>query len=251
MQYLILYVTHLLPRDYFHNKNEMIVNLVEVMDSQTDRQDETNIHPTLPPTTTLCGYDYLSMLELKLIHVSKGTHMLFIWHLILGCYWPALCDVMHSISLHLSWFWCIGPCEIHASFVIARSAMIPYCIQHMYRPISQTPLCISPIFHNAPFCNRNVHISVFKIALWDTGLVHCGICATGLLQSRITLIFNFTKDNLNSKKIARVILRARGTLVIGYLDVILFSGNMLNFDGQFTFKLPSWWIFCTFHILST
>ena len=42
-------------------------------------------------------------------------------------------------------------------------------------PISQIPLCIWQISHNAPFCNRNVHISVTKWcivgygtgALWD------------------------------------------------------------------------------------
>ena len=39
----------------------------------------------------------------------------------------------------------------------------------------------------SPFCIRNVHNYVTKvcIALCDTGLVHCGICATGLLESVI------------------------------------------------------------------
>ena len=43
------------------------------------------------------------------------------------------------------------------------------------RAVSQIPQCTSPILHNAPFCNRNVHISVTKWcivgylsnALWD------------------------------------------------------------------------------------
>ena len=42
---------------------------------------------------------------------------------------------------------------------------------------------ISHISHNAPFCNRNVHMCTFllqKGALWDMGLVHCGICEMGL-----------------------------------------------------------------------
>ena len=30
------------------------------------------------------------------------------------------------------------------------------------RPGAEIPQCISPISHNAPFCNRNVHISVTK-----------------------------------------------------------------------------------------
>ena len=46
-------------------------------------------------------------------------------------------------------------------------------------PIWQIPQCIRQISHNAPFCNRNVHISVTKQnrALWDMGLMHFGICA--------------------------------------------------------------------------
>ena len=44
-----------------------------------------------------------------------------------------------------------------------------------YRPAPQIPQCTSPISHIAPFCNRNVHISVAKLyivrylsnALWD------------------------------------------------------------------------------------
>ena len=43
------------------------------------------------------------------------------------------------------------------------------------RPMSPTPQCICQISHNAPFCNRNVYISVTKwyivgyrtVALWD------------------------------------------------------------------------------------
>ena len=33
-----------------------------------------------------------------------------------------------------------------------------------------------------PIKNRNVHISVLNIALWDIGQVHCGICEFGLLR---------------------------------------------------------------------
>ena len=43
------------------------------------------------------------------------------------------------------------------------------------RPVAQIPQCVSPISHNAPVCNRNVHIPVtkwctvgyFYNALWD------------------------------------------------------------------------------------
>ena len=44
--------------------------------------------------------------------------------------------------------------------------------------ISQIPQCIRQITHNAPFSN------IFLLqngALWDMGLVHCEICAMGLL----------------------------------------------------------------------
>ena len=48
-------------------------------------------------------------------------------------------------------------------------------IKAVNRPISQIPQCIGAVSHNAPFCNRNVHISVTKWcivgylfdALWD------------------------------------------------------------------------------------
>ena len=52
------------------------------------------------------------------------------------------------------------------------------------RPSSQIPQCIRQISHNAPLCNRNVHTCTFLLqngALWDMGLVYCGICVTGLL----------------------------------------------------------------------
>ena len=35
-------------------------------------------------------------------------------------------------------------------------------IASVNRPVAQIPHCTSPISHNAPFCNRNVHISVTK-----------------------------------------------------------------------------------------
>ena len=39
------------------------------------------------------------------------------------------------------------------------------------RPISQIPECICDISHNAPFCNRNVHMS----AHFCYKMVHCGV----------------------------------------------------------------------------
>ena len=40
------------------------------------------------------------------------------------------------------------------------------------RPVSQIPECIEQTFHNALFCNRNVHTS----AHFFHKMVHCGIC---------------------------------------------------------------------------
>ena len=41
------------------------------------------------------------------------------------------------------------------------------------RPVAQIPQCISPVSHNTPFCNRNVHISFTKwcIVVMDICLV--------------------------------------------------------------------------------
>ena len=55
------------------------------------------------------------------------------------------------------------------------------------RTISQIPRFIRQISHNALFCNRNVHTCTFLLqngALWDMGLVNCGIWATGLFWLR-------------------------------------------------------------------
>ena len=43
-------------------------------------------------------------------------------------------------------------------------------------PNSQIPQCTFTISHNAPFRNRNTHISALNNVLWDMGEVHCGIC---------------------------------------------------------------------------
>ena len=45
----------------------------------------------------------------------------------------------------------------------------------------------NPIMHlfHIPQCNiqnRNVHIAVLNVALWDIAHGHCGICETGLLS---------------------------------------------------------------------
>ena len=57
--------------------------------------------------------------------------------------------------------------------------------QHL-TPAAQIPQCNSPISHNAPFCNRNVHVCTFLLqngALWDIHLMHHGICKIGPLRS--------------------------------------------------------------------
>ena len=57
-----------------------------------------------------------------------------------------------------------------------------YNMQHCNKPISQISQCIRQISLNAPFCTRNVcTFLVQNGALWDRGLVHCGIWAMSLL----------------------------------------------------------------------
>ena len=53
------------------------------------------------------------------------------------------------------------------------------------RSVSQIPQCLTPIFHSAPLCSRNVHTCAhfWNGALWDMGLVHFGIYENGLLHS--------------------------------------------------------------------
>ena len=53
------------------------------------------------------------------------------------------------------------------------------------RPVAQIPQCTTAISHNAPFCNRNVHVCAHFCykngALWDICVMHCVICEMGLL----------------------------------------------------------------------
>ena len=58
-------------------------------------------------------------------------------------------------------------------------------IQGSNKPISQIPQFIRQLshnapYHNAPFCNRHVHISLKNGAMWSICLVHCGVCEMGL-----------------------------------------------------------------------
>ena len=59
-----------------------------------------------------------------------------------------------------------------------------YCMIHRWlNGLVKIPQCTSPISHNAPFCNRNVHVCTFLFqngALWDNWLMHCGICEVGV-----------------------------------------------------------------------
>ena len=54
-------------------------------------------------------------------------------------------------------------------------------IYEVNRPISQIPECICAISHNAPFCNRNVHMC----AHFSYKMMHCGIwhrCILGFVR---------------------------------------------------------------------
>ena len=69
-------------------------------------------------------------------------------------------------------------------------------------PNSQIPQCTCPASHDAPFCNRNVHM-LQNGALWDMELVHCEICATGVFFriSNISNTVNFNKAQVFTPKL--------------------------------------------------
>ena len=51
------------------------------------------------------------------------------------------------------------------------------------RPFAQIPQSTSPIYHNAPFCNRNVHTAIYiSVTTWcimDISLMYCEIWEMG------------------------------------------------------------------------
>ena len=61
------------------------------------------------------------------------------------------------------------------------------CLSHtVNRPISEIPQCIGQIYHNAPFCNRNVHTCEH----YGYKMMHCEIwdwCIVGFAQQDFTI----------------------------------------------------------------
>ena len=59
----------------------------------------------------------------------------------------------------------------------------------LYRQISQIPQCIRQISHNAPFCNRNVHLcahfcyKVVHYGIWDWCIV--GLCIWSIMYQEV------------------------------------------------------------------
>ena len=65
----------------------------------------------------------------------------------------------------------------------------------------QIPKCVSPTSHNAPVCNKNVHMCTFLLrngAFLDMCPVHHGICEMDLFQATLqglsNISFNLVKD---------------------------------------------------------
>ena len=76
-----------------------------------------------------------------------------------------------SISCVLRW-------NYQSTVTLICSSIIRYIIHVLRcnRPISQIPQCIRQISHNAPFCNRNVHICAhFCYKMLHYGIWHRGI----------------------------------------------------------------------------
>ena len=79
-----------------------------------------------------------------------------------------------------------------------RSRLNEACIDKLVAQILQ---CTSPISHNAPFCNRNVHMCTFLLqngALWDICLMHCKSCEMGLLTYLVANHLNGQCSILNA-----------------------------------------------------
>ena len=67
--------------------------------------------------------------------------------------------------------------------------MVSGCYANI-RPISQIPQCTGFISHNAPFCNKNVHM----YAHFCYKMVHCGIfvwCIVGFVRWGYSFKYNF------------------------------------------------------------
>ena len=119
----------------------------------------------------------------------------------------------HSTAIKSHWER-VGGWQVISRFVLSQQRHAVCCLQYVshftmvvtlfrlecansvmssIRPVQQIPQCTSPMSHNAPFCNRNVHVCTFLLqngALWDIYLMHCGICETGLLADIGSSLFH-------------------------------------------------------------
>ena len=68
----------------------------------------------------------------------------------------------------------------------------------MNKPISQIPWCTSPVFHNTPNGDRNVHVSVENGVLWDIEPVISGLCGTVLYTTTTQSVWYFITAQLSS-----------------------------------------------------
>ena len=98
--------------------------------------------------------------------------------------------------------------------------------------ILQIPQCIRQITHNAPFSNIFLPQNG---ALWDMGLVHCGIWAMGLLINQNLFLVN--KSEFLGIKISWI----EKTYTIDMETWFLFTANKMHFSiilGQDLHKGP-------------
>ena len=68
----------------------------------------------------------------------------------------------------------------------------------MNKPISQIPWRTSPVFHNTPIGDRNVHVSVENGVLWDIEPVISGLCGTVLYTTTTQSVWYFITVQLSS-----------------------------------------------------
>ena len=114
-----------------------------------------------------------------------------------GRWWKVYMIIQQEICLHTDKKY--GICYINIIFLQNTCNIHP--IAHLWgwdmgvsivswnRTLTQIPQCTSPISHNAPFCNRNVHMC----AHFCYKTVHCGIfvwCIVGFVRCLFRGIFN-------------------------------------------------------------
>ena len=121
------------------------------------------------------------------------------WHLLIkpGSLWNALSLTIDKLAVNMAH---------HAAHIYPWWAGFKADIPHYNRPISRIPQCTCPIYHSAPFWNRNVHMR----AHFSYKMAHCGIfvwCIVGLVTYMTCGLYNHFSAKYSQKKLYRSPMR--------------------------------------------